>query len=261
MSISAYEKVKLARSIERPKPKQFIEELIKDPIFFHGDRCGGEDKAVMGGIGYFNSLPVTFIAINKGKNTEKSLEFNFGMAKPEGYRKPLRLMKQAEKFGRPVITFIDTPGAYPGIDAEKNGQAMAIAQIIQESGFLNVPIISVITGEGGSGGALALAVSDTLIMLENSVYSILSPEGFCSILFKNMDMIEKATETMKLTAQDLKKAGVCDEIIDEQEDYSFKNFEKTFADLKRAINRNMSKHLASSDLVERRFEKFRSYGV
>ena len=190
--LSFYDHVLLARHEKRPKAMDFINEIIDSPVFFKGDRLFAEDKSLIGGIGYLNNKPVTFLGTNKGKNLKENLEYNFGMLKPEGYRKSLRLMKQAEKFKRPIITFIDTPGAYPGIDAEERGQGEAIARNIMEMGYLKVPIIAVFTGEGGSGGALALSVANRIIMMEYSIFSILSPEGFATILWKDSSLYKKS---------------------------------------------------------------------
>ena len=233
--IEPYDRVQLARHEKRPKTKDFIENIIKDPIFLHGDRLFADDKSILGGIGYLGDIPVTFIATNKGKNLEENVECNFGMPKPEGYRKALRLMKQAEKFNRPIITFIDTPGAYPGVDAEERGQGEAIARNMLEMGRLRVPIISVITGEGGSGGALALAVADNIIMMENSIFSILSPEGFATILWKDASRHKEATKVMKLTAKDLYDYNIIDQVIEEDISFSIEDFQDNFARLEKEI--------------------------
>ena len=208
-----------ARERTRPHIEDFIRELFKNFIELKGDRLGREDPAILGGIAFFHDRPVTVIGHKKGRTTQENLSCNFGMASPEGYRKALRLMKQAEKFSRPVITFIDTPGAYPGMEAESGGQAVAIGESIAAMTSLETPLIAVITGEGSSGGALALAAADRVYMLENAVYSILSPEGFASILWKDAGQAARASELMKLTAQELYAFGLADGIIEENNLY------------------------------------------
>ncbi|MDP4152030.1 MAG: acetyl-CoA carboxylase carboxyltransferase subunit alpha [Bacillota bacterium] len=215
MSNSAWEKVKLARLSERPTALDYIEKIFSGFVELHGDRAYGDDAAVVGGVAYFHDIPVTVIAHQKGRNTKENIKRNFGMTHPEGYRKALRLMRQAEKFHRPVICFIDTPGAFCGIGAEERGQGEAIAQNLFEMSKLKTPIMSVVIGEGGSGGALAFGVADRVYMLENSIYSILSPEGFASILWKDGSRAEEASEIMKITADDLSELGVIDGIISE----------------------------------------------
>ena len=202
-TMSSWEKVNIARHKDRPTGSYYIKNIFDDFIELHGDRNFGDDAAIIGGIGYLNKVPVTVIAITKGANTKENIKRNFGMPKPEGYRKALRLMKQAEKFHRPVICFIDTPGAFCGVEAEERGQGEAIARNLMEMSRLKTPIISVLMGEGGSGGALALAVCDKVLMLEHAIYSILSPEGFASILWKDGSKAKDAAEVMKITAQDL----------------------------------------------------------
>lgn len=247
---SAWDRVKIARKAERPKALDYINELFTGFIEFHGDRKFGDDKAIIGGIAYFDEMPVTVIGEQKGKNSKENLERNFGMPNPEGYRKALRLMKQAEKFKRPIITFIDTPGAYPGMGAEERGQGEAIARNIMEMFNLKVPIICVIIGEGSSGGALAIGVGDKIAMLENSVYSILSPEGFASILYKDANKAKEAAENMKITAEDLKKFGVIDEIIKEPDETNL---------LRKYIKESLDElsKLSSNELLEKRYDKFR----
>lgn len=213
--MTAYEKVLLARSKDRPNITEYIDLLFDDFIELKGDRLGKEDSSILGGIAFFHSIPVTVIGHRKGKTTEENIKHNFGMPSPEGYRKALRLMKQAEKFHRPIITFIDTPGAYPGMEAEMHGQSIAIAQSIAAMSSLKTPIISIVTGEGSSGGALAIGVADRVWMMENSIYTILSPEGFASILWKDAKLAPKASEQMKITAQDLKHLGLIDDILPE----------------------------------------------
>lgn len=214
-NLSAWEKVKIARTQGRPTGLYYIGEIFDEFIELHGDRTYGDDPAIVGGIGSIDNMPVTIIAEQKGMNTKENIIRNFGMPHPEGYRKALRLMKQAEKFQRPIICFIDTPGAFCGIGAEERGQGEAIARNLLTMMELKTPIISVVIGEGGSGGALALGVADQVYMLENSVYSILSPEGFASILWKDSKRAEEAAEVMKMTAKDLQDLNVIDGIIPE----------------------------------------------
>ena len=210
-----YEKVMLARDKDRLKITDYIDALFDDFVELKGDGITGEDSAILGGIAFYHGLPVTVIGHKKGSSTEENIDCNFGMASPEGYRKAARLMKQAEKFNRPVITIVDTPGAYPGLMAEANGQANAIAENLALMSSLKVPIIAVITGEGSSGGALGIAVADRVFMLENAVYSILSPEGFASILWKDSKKADEAATLMKLTATELLNYGIIDGIIGE----------------------------------------------
>ena len=230
--VMAWDKVKLARKLERPKSLDYIEEIFEDFIELHGDRNYGDDKAIVAGIATLNKIPVTVIGEQKGKNVRENMKRNFGMPEPEGYRKALRLMKQAEKFGRPIITFIDTPGAYPGVGAEERGQGEAIAKNLMEMANLKVPIICIVIGEGSSGGALAIGMGDRIVMLENAVYSILSPEGFASILYKDASKAKEAAENMKITAEDLKKLGIIDKIISEPEEGIQKNFGKVEKQIK-----------------------------
>ena len=214
---TAWEKVQIARQTQRPKALDYIESIFDNFIEFHGDRNFGDDKAIVGGIALLDDMPVTVIGEQKGKSAKENMERNFGMPEPEGYRKALRLMKQAEKFKRPIITFIDTPGAYPGIGAEERGQGEAIAKNIMEMSKLEVPIICIVIGEGSSGGALAIGIGDKIVMLENAVYSILSPEGFASILYKDASKAKEAAKNMKITAEDLQELKIIDKIIERYE--------------------------------------------
>jgi len=209
------EQIKISRSINRPKTSDIIKNLCSDFIEFRGDRLYGDDSAIIGGIGEIEGRPFTIIGHQKGNNTKENIYRNFGMAHPEGYRKALRLMKMADNFGKPIVTLINTPGAYPGIGAEERGQAEAIARNIMEMFSLRVPVISIIIGEGGSGGALAMAVGDKILMLEHSIYSVISPEGCASILWKDASKREDAAKVLKLTAEDLLKLGIIDEIVPE----------------------------------------------
>lgn len=250
-TISSYEKVQMARSKERPGIMDYIHTLFDGFIEFHGDRLYRDDPSIVGGIALFHDIPVTIIGQRKGKTTEEQVAYNFGMTSPEGYRKARRLMEQAEKFGRPVITFIDTPGAYPGMEAESNGQSNAIAENLAYMSAMRTPSIAIVTGEGSSGGALALAVSDRVWMLENAVYSILSPEGFASILYKDAKRAAEASDAMKLTAQDLKRFGLIDGIIPEGK--------KMFLAIDNMLTRELEKlrKMNKSTLVETRYKKFR----
>ena len=214
--MSAYDKVMAARDANKITTVDYINHMFGDSFFeLHGDRRYSDDKAVVAGLAMLHDMPVTVIGIEKGRNTKERMERNFGQAHPEGYRKALRLMKQAEKFHRPVLCFVDTSGAYPGIGAEERGQGQAIAENLMEMMTLKTPVLTIVVGEGGSGGALALAVSDEVWMLENAVYSILSPEGYASILWKDSNRAEEAAEVMQLTAQDLSRLGVIEKVIPE----------------------------------------------
>lgn len=251
-SRTAYERVLLARSKERAGILDYIDALFEDFIELKGDRLGKEDGSIVGGIAVFHGIPVTVIGHRKGKTTEENIKYNFGMTSPEGYRKALRLMKQAEKFKRPVITFIDTPGAYPGLEAESNGQSTAIAENIAAMSSLATPVIAIITGEGSSGGALALGVADKVWMLENAVYSILSPEGFASILWKDSTRVSEACDVMKITAEELLKFGLIDGIIPEDEEMM-----KTIDQMLLSAIKKLQK-LKGPAIAKNRYEKFRS---
>ena len=216
-SLLPAQRLAIARNPQRPGITDYIDMLFTDFVELRGDRLCGEDPAILGGVALFHGAPVTVIGTRKGKTLEENVRFHFGMPSPEGYRKALRLMRQAEKFRRPVLTFIDTSGAYPGMEAEERGQGEAIARNLFEMSRLTVPVIAVVTGEGNSGGALALAVANRVLMLENAVYAVLSPEGFATILWKDAARCEEACEIMKMTAQDLMGLGVIDEIVLEPE--------------------------------------------
>ncbi len=264
---SAWNRVCIARMQERPKAIDYIDEIFTDFIELHGDRNFGDDKSIVGGIGLLKinsnmSIPVTIIGEQKGKTVKENMKRNFGMPNPEGYRKALRLMKQAEKFNRPIITFIDTPGAYPGIGAEERGQGEAIARNMMEMSQLKVPVICVVIGEGSSGGALAIGVGDRIVMLENAVYSILSPEGFASILYKDSSKASEAAENMKMTAQDLKEFGVIDKIISEPKNGAQEELSAVTNDLKMYIVKaiNELRKFSKEELIEKRYEKFRKMG-
>ena len=259
MSKTAWDRVTLARELERPKATDYINNIFHDFIEFHGDRYFGDDKSIVAGIALLDDKPVTIIGEQKGKNVKENMERNFGMPEPEGYRKALRLMKQAEKFKRPIITFIDTPGAYPGMGAEERGQGEAIARNLMEMSRIKVPIICIVIGEGSSGGALAIGVGDKIVMLENAVYSILSPEGFASILYKDSSKAKEAAENMKLTAKDLKKLGIIDKIIKEPENGAQNDFETICKNIKEYLLKEIKslEKLTEKELVEQRYKKFR----
>ena len=259
--ITAWNRVELARKLERPKAMDYINSIFDDFIELHGDRNFADDKSIVGGIATINKIPVTVIGEQKGKSVKENMDRNFGMPNPEGYRKALRLMKQAEKFNRPIITFIDTPGAYPGMGAEERGQGEAIARNIMEMSNLKVPIICIVIGEGSSGGALAIAVGDRIVMLENAIYSILSPEGFASILYKDSSKAKEAAENMKITANDLKKLEVIDEVIKEPKDGIENNFEEITKEIKKYIIKTIKdlEKIPSEELIEQRYQKFRKF--
>ena len=258
-SLTAWERVCRSRSKERPVGKDYIDILFEDFVELHGDRYYRDDPAIIGGIAYFQGICVTVIAQAKGRTTKENLERNFAMPSPEGYRKARRLMKQAEKFHRPVINFVDTPGAFCGMEAEERGQGEAIARNLFELSGLKVPVLSVVIGEGGSGGALALAVADEVWMLENSVYSVLSPEGFASILWKDSSRSAEAAKMMKLTAADLKKLGVIERVFPEPQNFSVLTMKPTAELLRAGLAEFLTKYqkLETKDLLEGRYERFR----
>lgn len=260
--LSPWEKVKLARMLGRPTGLDYIEKICKDFIELHGDRYYSDDPAIIGGIGYIENIPITIIAQQKGRNTKENIMRNFAMPHPEGYRKSLRLMKQAEKFKRPVLCFIDTPGAFCGLEAEERGQGEAIAKNLMEMMMLRTPTISIVIGEGGSGGALALGVADKVYMLEHSIYSILSPEGFASILWKDSGRAKEASDVMKLTAQDLKEFGIIDDIIEEPLGGAHMDLNKMSEDIKNIVLENLKQFLNQpiDEILEARYNKFRVIG-
>lgn len=257
--LSAWERVQISRMKDRPVGSDYIQSLFTDFMEFHGDRYFADDKAIIGGIARFHGQPVTVIAQAKGTTTKENIERNFGMPSPDGYRKALRLMKQAEKFGRPVICFVDTPGAFCGLEAEERGQGEAIAKNIYEMSGLKVPVLSIIIGEGGSGGALAMATADEVWMLENSIYSILSPEGFASILWKDSTKAKEAAGVMKLTARDLYKAGVVEKVFSEPSHYTVLNLEEVTGRISEGIEEFLEKYenVPVEELTQRRYERFR----
>lgn len=255
----AWERVTISRKNDRPVGQDYIRILFSDFLEFHGDRCYGDDPAIIGGIARFAGIPVTVIAQVKGKSTKENVAHHFGMPSPEGYRKALRLMKQAEKFKRPILLFVDTPGAFCGIEAEERGQGEAIARNLFEMSSMKVPVLSVVIGEGGSGGALALAVADEVWMLENAIYSVLSPEGFASILWKDSKRASEAAEVMKLTAADLKKLGVIEAVIAEPEVYTEETMQSVVFVLQKKITEFLDTHcnFSPEELAVQRYERFR----
>lgn len=261
-TLSAAERLALARHPKRPGTEDYIQAIFSQFFPMKGDRLCGEDSAILGGVALFRGMPVTVIGTHKGKTLDEHLRCNFGMPSPEGYRKALRLMKQAEKFRRPIITFIDTPGAYPGMQAEAHGQGEAIARNLYEMSRLTVPILSVITGEGNSGGALALAVANRVLMLEHAMYAILSPEGFSTILWKDASRSAEACELAKMTAPELKALGVIDGIIPEPEGGAHLAPKIAFREVSRAIELHLRQLQGKKGaaLAEERHRKFRVMG-
>ncbi len=259
-NLTAWQRVELSRRKDRPVGSDYIDALFTDFVEFHGDRYFADDKAIIGGVARFHGMPVTVIAQAKGRNTKENIERNFGMPQPEGYRKALRLMKQAEKFRRPVICLVDTPGAFCGLEAEERGQGEAIARNIYEMSGLKVPVVSIIIGEGGSGGALAMATSDEVWMLENSIYSILSPEGFASILWKDSSKAKEAAEVMKLTAENLKAQGIVERVFAEPETYTVQNMDAVIVQINEAIEEFLMRYgsLSEQELIRHRYERFRN---
>jgi acetyl-CoA carboxylase carboxyl transferase subunit alpha len=260
---SPYEKVLMARRAARPGALAYIEALCEDFVEFHGDRCFGDDKAVVGGLARLDGRAVTVVGIQKGRTLEENMARNFGSPHPEGYRKALRLMRQAEKFRRPILHFINTSGAFCGPEAEERGQGAAIAQNLLEMATLRCPILSVIIGEGGSGGALALALADRVWMLENSVYSVLSPEGFASILWKDAARAPEAAALMGVTAQNLLAMGVIDKVIPEPEGGAENDFPALAARLKEEVSQTLAEisALDPDTLLRQRYQRFRKFGA
>ena len=259
MGVTPWETVKLARMPVRPTGLDYIERIFDGFLEMHGDRYYGEDRAIVGGIAFLGGIPVTVIAQQKGRNTKENIARNFSMPHPEGYRKALRLMKQAEKFHRPVICFIDTPGAFCGLGAEERGQGEAIAENLAQMMLLKTPILSVVISEGGSGGALALGVADRVYMLEHSIYAILSPEGFASILYKDSSKAEQAAKDMKLTAQDLYRYQIIDGIIPEPQGGAHNDYTQMADSIKSVLEADLAKlmSLEQEELLECRYQKFR----
>ena len=253
----------IARHPSRPKASDFIEGLFDHFYELHGDRRYGDDQAIIGGIGCFHSMAVTVIAQAKGKTLEENLNRHFGMCNPEGYRKALRLAKQAEKFHRPIITFVDTAGAYPGIEAEERGQAQAIAESLYVFSDLKTPVICVVLSEGESGGALALSVADRICMLENAIYSVLSPEGFASILWKDDSRVQEAAEVMKLTSYDLYEKGIVDHLVKEPTGGMQNDLKLVLDNIDQYLQKELDilTHTKEKDLLEKRYHKFRKMGL
>ena len=257
--LTAWERVEISRSKERPTTLSYVQQVFDDFLELHGDRAFRDDGAVIGGIAMFGGQPVTVIGQQKGKNVKENIYRNFGMASPEGYRKALRLMKQAEKFGRPVVTFVDTPGAACGIEAEERGQGEAIARNLLEMSGIQTPMVSILIGEGGSGGALGLAVTDEVWMMENATYSILSPEGFASILWKDGKRAKEASEVMKITAKDLKKLQIIEKVIREPEPANEENLPEIAEEIREDMDGFLRKSCQKTreQIVEERYERFR----
>lgn len=262
-NLSAWDIVYLARHPKRPKACDYVEALFDDFIELHGDRAFGDDGACVAGLASFHGMPVTLITQSKGKTLEENMKKNFGMLHPEGYRKALRLAKQAEKFHRPIITMVDTSGAYPGKGAEERGQAEAIAKCLEVFSGLKTPVIAIVLSEGGSGGALAFSVADTILMMENAIYSVLSPEGFASILWKDEKRAQEAAEVMELTAADLKRKGIIDTIIKEPMGGAHRDFAKVCEKLDKELYRELLllSNMKIETMLEKRYEKFRKMGL
>lgn len=262
-SLKPWDRVQIARLQERPTTLDYISHIFEDFIEFHGDRNFRDDPAIIGGLAFFNGTPVTVIGHQRGKDTKDNIYRNFGMAHPEGYRKALRLMKQAEKFNRPIFTFIDTKGAYPGKAAEERGQSESIARNLIEMASLSVPIIAIVIGEGGSGGALGLGVSNRILMLENSTYSVISPEGAAGILWKDSALAKIAAETMKITAYDLKELQIIDEVVKEPLGGAHHDIERQAKQIKEAFTRHLKdfQQMDKKAIKEDRFNKFRQMGT
>ena len=254
--MSAYEKVLLARAKGRPTGLSYIDHIFQDFVELHGDRRFADDPAIVGGIATLEGKPVTVIAMEKGSDMKDKVRRNFGAPNPEGYRKALRLMEQAEKFRRPVVCFVDTSGAYCGLGAEERGQGQAIAENLVKMAGLRTPIVSVLIGEGGSGGALALGVADQVWILENAVYSVISPEGCASILWKDAKKVKDAAECLRLTAQDMEELGVVEKVIPEEKDFSL-----TYSQIKEELVKTLEElsNLPMEELLQKRYERFRKY--
>jgi len=262
-NLTAWQKVQIARHPQRPTTLDYIRLIMKDFIELHGDRLFGDDKAIIAGFAKLDNFKVAVIGHQKGKDTKENIERNFGCAHPEGYRKAKRAMKLAEKFSLPLVSFIDTPGAYPGIGAEERGQALAIAENIREMFSLKIPIIVVIIGEGGSGGALGIGVGDRILIMEYAYYSVISPEGCAAILWKDAKKAPEAAEALKLTAQDLLRLGIVDEIIPEPQGGAHRNYEEAAKNVKEAIVNNLReiKKIPWQERLNLRYEKFRKIGI
>ncbi|WP_345243494.1 acetyl-CoA carboxylase carboxyl transferase subunit alpha [Pontibacillus salipaludis] len=261
-NMKPWDRVQMARHAERPTTLDYVKELFTHFLEFHGDRLYGDDEAIVSGVAKYKGKPVTVIGHQRGKDTKENIRRNFGMPHPEGYRKALRHMKQAEKFNRPIICFIDTKGAYPGKAAEERGQSEAIARNLMEMAGLRVPIICIVIGEGGSGGALALGVGDRIHMLENSTYSVISPEGAAALLWKDSGLAQKAAETMMITSYDLKKLQVIDDIIPELKGGAHRDVAAQAAEIDHVLNQSLQElyDLPKEELLEKRWEKYKQIG-
>jgi acetyl-CoA carboxylase carboxyl transferase subunit alpha len=255
--------VQIARHPKRPYTLDYIEYMIDDFMEIHGDRRAGDDPALVAGFGFYKGSSVGLIGHQKGRTTKERIDRNFGQPNPEGYRKALRVMKMADKFGIPVVTLIDTPGAYPGIRAEEQGQAEAIAYNLREISKLKIPVVNVVIGEGGSGGALAVGVGDAILMLENSFYSVISPEGCAAILWKDQEAVTKAAENLKIEAKDLLAMGIIDKIIAEPAGGAHIDYERTFKNVDRDLNLTLKKlkQISPEERIKMRYKKFREIGV
>jgi len=262
-NLSPWNRVQIARHPDRPHTIDYINNVFTDFIELHGDRHYGDGKAIIAGFAKFEGIPVCVIGQEKGRDTKEKIARNFGMPLPEDYRKALRVMKLAEKFRKPIITLVDTPGAFPGIEAEEHGQSEAIARNLFEMAKLKVPIVSVVIGEGGSGGALAISVANKLLMLENAIYSVISPEGCAAILWQSQDKVKEATEALKLTSRDLLELGIIDGIIPEPLEGAHRDYETTFKNFKEHVSRALDEllELTPEELVNQRYEKFRKIGI
>ncbi len=261
-NLTPWQRIQLVRHPRRPYTLDYIHLIMDDFQELHGDRSFSDDKAIVGGLAKFAGQPIVVIGHQKGRDTKENLRRNFGMSHPEGYRKSLRIMKLGEKFGFPIITFIDTPGAYPGIGAEERGQAGAIAENLKEMSHLEVPIVSLVIGEGGSGGALGLGIGDKVLMLENAVYSVISPEGCAAIIWKERSKAPEAAKALNLTAQDLLGLEIIDEIIPEPLGGAQRDYEGSAFNLKKALKKNLEElaNLSGSELIKKRYHKYRKMG-
>jgi acetyl-CoA carboxylase carboxyl transferase subunit alpha len=262
-SLSAWQRAQIARHPKRPHALDLYKLLLDDFVELHGDRVFGDDLAIVGGLAVFEGEPVVVVGHQKGRDTRENIARNFGMPNPEGYRKALRLMQLADKFSKPIVTFIDTPGAYPGLGAEERGQAEAIARNLREMAALRTPVVAVVTGEGGSGGALAIGVANRVLMLEHAIYSVISPEGCAAILWGDGAKAPEAAQLMRITAPDLEKAGVIDAVIPEPLGGAHRSWEDTAANLRTALREHLGqlRSLSGDALVQDRYEKFRRIGV
>ncbi len=260
--LTPWQRVQLARHPNRPKCLTLAKLMFEELLLLHGDRLYSDDQAIVGGLARVGERKIVFVGHQKGESVKENLFRNFGMAHPEGYRKAHRLMKLAEKFHKPLLSLIDTPGAYPGIEAEERGQAQAIAANLETMSELRVPILVIIVGEGGSGGALGIGLGDRILLLENAIYSVISPEGCAAILWRDKDRVEEAAQTLKLTARDLLEAGLIDGIIPEPGGGAHRDPEKTAANIKEAIIKNLDelKDIPSEELTKMRYEKYRRIG-